>query len=91
MKTYTKDPDTTERFRVDWADRLSADGATLSTVVWSAVPAGLTLSGATQIDPLATTLVAGGVLGVTYHLTCRATLSDGQMLDRTMALLIQPT
>lgn len=89
MITYSKDPDATERFGVNWIDRL--DGATLSSVAWSATPSGLTLSGASNDTTSASTLVAGGVLGTTYLLTCRATTSDSQVLDYTLALVVQPT
>jgi hypothetical protein len=89
--TYVKDPDTTERFGVNWGQRLAADAATISTVAWSATPAGLTLSGALNTTTQASTLVAGGVLGTTYALTCRVTTSDGQTLDATVGIVIQPT
>jgi hypothetical protein len=88
MTTYPKDPDATERYGVDWIDRLN--GATLSSVTWLAEPSGLTLSGATNDTTSASTLVAGGVLGVTYRLTCRATTSDSQVLDYTLTLVVQP-
>jgi hypothetical protein len=89
--TATKDPDATERFGVDWAARLAVDGATLASVAWLATPPGLTLSGATNDTTSASTLVAGGVLGVTYALTCRATCSDGQVLDASQQILVQQT
>jgi hypothetical protein len=88
MITYPKDPDATERYGVDWVDRLN--GATISSVTWTSSPSGLTLSGATSDTTSASTLVAGGVLGTTYLLTCRATTSDSQVLDYTLALLVQP-
>ena len=89
MSTYTKDPDAIERFGVDWSARLDVDGATLSTVTWSATPSGLTLSSPTNDDTTASTLVAGGTVGSTYALLCRVTTSDGQTLDHTLTLLIQ--
>lgn len=89
LKTFAKDPDTTERIGLDWSARL--DTATLSTASWSATPSGLTLSGATTSTTAATTLVTGGVLGTTYRLTCRITTSDNQTLDATVAVVIQPT
>ena len=87
MTTYPKDPDATERYGVDWADRL--DTATISSVAWSATPSGLTLSGATADTTSASTLVAGGVLGSSYLLTCRVTTSDSQVLDYTLTLIVQ--
>ena len=89
MSTNTKDPDAVERFGVDWAARLDVDGATLTNVTWSATPTGLTLSGASNNDTKASTLVAGGTVGSTYELLCRVTTSDGQTLDHTLTLLIQ--
>jgi len=89
MTLYTKDPDATERFGVDWAGRLGA--VTISTVTWSASPSGLTLSGETNDTDSASTLVAGGTLGTTYALTCRVTTSDSQVLDHTVTLLVQST
>lgn len=89
MITYNKDPDATERFGVNWTDRL--DDATISSVAWSATPSGLTLSGPTNDTVSASTLVAGGVLGTTYLLTCRVTTSDSQVLDYTIGLLVQPS
>ena len=91
MLTYAKDPDTTERVGVNWTDRLAASAATISTVTWSAAPSGLTLSGATNDTLSASTLVAGGVPGTTYAVTCRIATSDSQVLDYTLGLLVQPT
>lgn len=90
MITYAKDPDTTERFGVNWIDRLGS-GVTISSASWSATPSGLTLSGATNDDTSASTLVAGGIVGTTYLLTCRVSTSDGQTLEYTTALVVQPT
>lgn len=87
MTTYTKDPDSTERFGVNWIDRL--DTATISSVTWVTTPSGLTLSGPTHDTTSASTLVAGGDLGVTYRLTCRITTSDSQTLDASLDLLVQ--
>ncbi len=91
MITYSKDPDATERYGANWTDRLAESGATISSVAWSIVPSGPTLSGATNDTVSASTLVAGGIPGCTYLLTCRVTTSDSQVLDYTQAIVIQPT
>jgi hypothetical protein len=91
MTTYAKDPDTTERYGVNWADRLAADHATITGVGWTAAPTGLTLSDPVHTDTAASTLVAGGVPGTTYALTCRITTSDGQVLDYTVQIVVQST
>ena len=86
MITYTKDPDATERFTVDWSERL--DTATISTSVWSQSPSGLTLSSATADDTTASTLIAGGTLGDSHTITNRITTSDGETLDQSFRLTI---
>ena len=88
MTAYTKDPDATERFTVDWSDRL--DGDTISTATWSQSPSGLTLSGDTSDDTSASTLVSGGTIGDTHTITNRITTSGGETLDQSFTLTIQP-
>jgi len=88
LPTYVKDPDETRRFGVDWSAPLAVNSATISSVAWSAAPSGLTLSGESNDSTTASTLVAGGTLGSAYTLTCRATMSDGQILDFTLGILI---
>lgn len=87
--TFAKDPDATMRIEVEWADRIPS-GATLSTATWAASPSGLTLSGSSTGTTAASTLVAGGMPGHTYRLTCQATLSDSQVLEQDVHVYITP-
>ena len=86
MSYFAHDPDAGPiDYSVDFTSWLSA-GDTVSSVVWSTTPTGLTLSSPTLATPLATTNVDGGTLGEVYRVTCRATSVDGVVDDRSIIL-----
>lgn len=96
-----KDPDANLDYRVAWKDWLAGD--TLASVAWD-VPAGLTGSnqsintgGSVTIDgvvhpvnTVATIWLAGGTLGATYTVRCRATSasSPARVDDRSFRVRI---
>jgi hypothetical protein len=94
---YDKDPNDTVEVGQVWADWLGelGEAETLSSVAWTA-PSGLTVSsGAVNAEPrvindvsypigtVALVTLSGGSLGDTYRVTCRATTSLGNIIDRS--------
>ena len=51
------------------------------------IPVGLTLAGSTIAPPLATCLVSGGMVGETYLVTCRCTLTNGRSEDSSFQVI----
>lgn len=79
---YEKDPDATEAYVIDWADRL--EGATITGSTWH-LPAGTTLAvvaGSQTVDDGGTGCrLSGGTPGVAERVTNRVVFSDGRTLD----------
>ena len=95
---FDKDPNDTVEIAQVWADWLGELGQaeTLASVDWTAT-AGLTLTGEKvnaearviegvtyPIGTVALVTLAGGSLGNTYRVTCRATTSLGNVVDRSL-------
>lgn len=83
----SKDPDEAVLYGIDFSERV-ADGVTVSSATWSLSPAGLTASTQTTSGAIAQLKLAGGALGDAYLVNCRATMSDGQILEETARLEI---
>jgi hypothetical protein len=86
IATYTKDPQSTLDYQIDWSEWL-ADGDTISASQWT-VPSGLTEESSTNTTTTATVLLSGGDLGVTYAVANRITTAAGLIVERTIALVI---
>ena len=82
----TKDPDETEQYGVDWADKLGAD--TIGSVSWQ-VPAGLANVGSSTSGQVAYVKLSGGTAGADYTVTCRLTTGAGLILDRSFVLQVR--
>lgn len=91
MSIMTKDPDSTVDYVFDWSDWLAA-GETILSTDWVVKPT--ELGGLEAYSPFSETakrgtLVAGGLAGHVYTLTCRITTSMGKTADRSIDLRIQ--
>lgn len=91
MSVRIKDPGARLDYRIDWAaDYL--DEQIIVASVWTVephVPGGLVVAGHAFV-PLATSVtLSGGVAGVTYRLTNRVTLSDGQIDERSLSIRVE--
>jgi hypothetical protein len=89
-QTYTKDPDATLDYPVDWESWLDDD--TISASEW-VLEDGLTI-GTGDIAPsftgtVATAFIAGGTVGTTYLVTNRITTAGGRIDDRSFRLKIK--
>lgn len=91
MSVRIKDPGARLDYRIDWAaDYLDEQVIVAST--WTAepdAPGGLLVAGHAFV-PLATSVtLTGGVAGVTYRVTNRVTLSDGQIDERSLSVRVE--
>ena len=86
MSTYTKDPDATLDFRVDWSVWLGED--TISMSAWI-VPAGITQDSATNDTTTATVWLSGGSVGRSYHVVNRITTAAGRVNDQTLVIKVR--
>lgn len=84
MTTFTKDPDATLDYRVDWSDWLEGDDVIVASEFF--VPLPLTLDADFNDTTSATCWLSGGVRGKTYQVVNRITTADGRTDDRTLTI-----
>lgn len=84
---FTKDPNATLDYTVDWAAWLDDIGDTISVSTW-VIPTGLTLVSQSNTTKKAVAFISGGVVGTTYVVVNRITTVGGRIDDRTIELLI---
>lgn len=90
MSFYLKDPQARVDYAIDWVGYL--DGATLAASLWSVVPdeAGGIAVEQESFDPGRTAArLSGGVVGHTYSVSNRVTLSDGSIDERSISLRVE--
>jgi len=93
INTYTKDPDSTLNYSIDWSSWLDS-GETIDSSTWI-VPAGLTEgSGAyasTSGSASTTIWLSGGTSGVDYRVTNRITTdaTPPKIDDRTILIKVR--
>lgn len=91
MTMMVKDPDTRVDFEIDWA-LAYPDGQAVVASAWIVTPeedAGLTVAASAHDLMQTTATLAGGVAGHVYRLTNRATLSDGQIDERSATVRVE--
>ena len=83
---FTKDPDATLDYEVDWTDWLNGDTITASAFT---VPTGITLVTQLRTDSKAVVWLSGGTVGSKYDVVNRITTAGGRTDDRTIRIVIQ--
>ena len=73
-----KDPDADLDYSLNWSDWLAGDS--ISNAIWT-VDTGLTKHNEAISGSIATVWLSGGVLGVTYWVSCRVV--TGNLIPRT--------
>lgn len=101
MKWPFKDPDETLDYSVDWSRFLA--GETISSVQWYVLDEngvktaignletvnGLTVTGLSRTDTVASVRFSNGNLNETYRVTCAITYNNGLVAERTVQLPIR--
>ena len=82
---FTKDPDATISYQIDWEKWLNED--TIDTSSWTA-DSGLTVVTDSSSSTRTTVQVSGGTAGETYELLNRITTQNGDETDRTLIIRI---
>ena len=90
MTSFTKDPNSIIDYSFDWADWLM-DGDNILSTDWLVSP--LEPGGLSTLDPFSDgskrgTLVADGLKGHSYRLTCRITTADQRVVDRSITIKV---
>ena len=75
-----------KKYEFDFTPGL-ADGEMLASVAVSSSPTGLSLAHS-ESNGISTVMATGGVVGVTYRITCKGTSSDGQIIPLLVDLEI---
>lgn len=83
IATFSKDPQATLDYTIDWSDFLGDD--VISAVTWT-LDAGIVDAGHVSSRALATIFLSGGVAGTGYNVTCHITTSGGRADDRTIKI-----
>lgn len=83
---YQKDPQAVLNYVFDWSLWLAL-GETISSVV-NTVPAGLTLTSASNTTTTATLKLSGGTAGQSYKVSNRITTSTSQVDERTIIIQV---
>jgi hypothetical protein len=83
--TYTKDPDASLDYGINWAAWLGTD--TIATSTWI-VDVGLTKGTASNTTTTTTVWLSGGTLGVTYKAVNRIVTAGGRTNDRTLRVRV---
>jgi len=90
-----KSPTEITRRGVDWADWLACNnpGAAITGSVWIVHPddddGSLTLSQETIANDVASVLITGGTVGVSYRLVDTVALDDGQSIPATVQIPVR--
>ena len=84
--TFTKDPDATLDYQIDWSSWLGSD--TISTSTWT-VPSGITKDSDTASTTTTTIWVSGGTAGTSYELVNRIVTAAGRTDDRTIQINVR--
>lgn len=85
IPTFTKDPNATLDYKVDWEAWL--DGDTIATSAWT-VPDGLTADADSNTTTSATVWLSGGTEGTTYTVLNRVTTAAGRTDDRSILIRV---
>lgn len=83
--TFTKDPNATLDYEIDWAAWL--DGDTISTSTWI-VPSGITDGTKSNTSTTTTIWLSGGAAGERYRITNRITTAGGRTDDRSITVRV---
>lgn len=98
IQLFTKDPDATETFGIDWtrfpgssspvgSGYLGAE--TISAASWPGVPAGITEVSHSNTTTTTQITLSGGTDNTDYDLVCRITTSGSRITDRTIRIQVR--
>ena len=88
---YTKDPDATLDYTIDWSEWLAeADNDTISASEWLTdnIDGGIEITSDSKTDTTATVWLAGGTIGERYKVTNRITTVGSRIDDRSIKISV---
>jgi hypothetical protein len=86
MSRFTKDPEATLDYVVDWSAWL--DGDTIATSTWDA-GAGITVESESDNETTATVWLSGGTAGTDYAVTNTIVTDGGRTDERTIRIAVR--
>ena len=88
LKKFTKDPNATLDYTIDWSAWLSPNQDTISNATVPSVPSGLTIqTPVTKTTTQTTVWISGGTAGTSYDVTVHITTTGGRQDDRTITIV----
>ncbi len=91
MSLFVKDPDSRIDYRIDWGAAYLGDTLIVASS-WSVSPVrdgGLAVVATSQDGRSASATLTGGVVGASYALINRVTLSNGEIDERSVAVRVE--
>jgi hypothetical protein len=85
IATFTKDPDATLDYQINWATWL-ADDDTISNSSFISNSDDITVESSSFTDTTSTVWLSGGQAGSSYEITNRITTTLGRIDDRTIKI-----
>ena len=85
MALFTKDPDATLDYRVEWSSWLDTD--TIATSTWT-VESGITTVSDSNTTTVATIWLSGGTAGEEYEVANLITTAAGRIDERTLTIKV---
>jgi hypothetical protein len=83
-----KDPSETLTYSLDLTDAIG-EGDSVSGLAWAVSPSGPTVTGVTPAANPAQVKIAGGTAGVTYVVTCTATLASALIIQKSVMIKVR--
>ncbi len=90
MSFYLKDPQSRVDYAIDWTPYL--DGQTVAASIWAVSPdepGGIAVDEASFTPGRTAARLSGGIVGHSYRISNRVTLSDGSSDERSLALRVE--
>jgi hypothetical protein len=83
-----KDPSETLTYSLDLTEMIGT-GDSVSTLQWAVSPTGPTITGVTPAGNPAQVKIAGGTAGMTYVVTCTATLTSTLVIQKSVMIKVR--
>jgi hypothetical protein len=88
LRSFTKDPESTLDYPIDWSQWLVGADTITGAPVWT-VPSGLTLVTQANTATIATAWISGGTAGATYLVECKITTTGGRIDERSILVEVK--
>ena len=86
--SFTKDPDSTLDYQMDWTTFLATDTIALSEWSVAGYDSNLIVDSSSKTTSTSTVWLSGGTVNVKYNVTNKVTTASGRIIERSFTMLI---